>query len=142
MINYKELAWWYWLVIACLLSAGLAGYSAAFQLAIGLTLIQLLHFYLKENRIMAFPVQVRFWYLILLILALPTPLQLLYWVPTVGTWALLIFGYCTMARLISLLPPNRRKPFSLQLLKRTFLTRPVRGSILQTRTEACNAPQS
>lgn len=130
MINYKELSWWYWLLTACLLSAGVAGYPIGFLLAIGLTVFQLAHFTLRERGMTAFPVQVRFWYFMLLLAALPEPMQILYWVPVVGTWAQLIFGYCTMARCISLLPWNRDERFSAGLLKKTFLSRPVRGNIL------------
>lgn len=130
MINYKELSWWYWLLTACLLSAGVAGYPIGFLLAIGLTVFQLAHFTLRERGMTAFPVQVRFWYFMLLLAALPEPMQILYWVPVVGTWAQLIFGYCTMARCVSLLPWNRDERFSAGLLKKTFLSRPVRGNIL------------
>ena len=87
MIDYKELSWWYWLVTACLLTAGVAGYESAFVLAIGLTIVQLVHFTLREGSVAAFPVQVRFWYLMLLLVSLPEPMQWLYWVPTIGTWA-------------------------------------------------------
>lgn len=131
MIDYKELSWQYWLVTACLLTAGVAGYAPAFLLAIGLTVIQLVHFALREGSVTAFPVQVRFWYLMLLLVALPGPMQILYWIPTIGTWAQLIFGYCTMARCVSLFPWNRKESFSASLLARTFLSRPVPGSILQ-----------
>lgn len=131
MIDYKELSWWYWLATACLLTAGVAGYPFGFTLAIGLTVFQLIHFTIREHSITAFPVQVRFWYLVLLLVALPEPLQIIYWVPTIGTWAQLIFGYCTMARCVSLLPWNRSEPFSADLLLRAFLSRPVRGNIMQ-----------
>lgn len=131
MIDYKEVSWWYWLVTACLLTAGVAGYPSALLLAIGLTVFQLIHFAIRARSITAFPVQVRFWYLILLLVALPGPLQIIYWVPTIGTWAQLIFGYCTMARCVSLFPWNRSESFSLGLLLRTFISRPVRGNILQ-----------
>lgn len=131
MIDYKELGWWYWFTTACLLTAGIAGFKLGFLLAIGLTLFQLLHFIIREQNIVAFPVQVRFWYLILLLVSLPEPVQLLYRLPTVGTWAQLIFGYCTMARCVALFPWNRREKFSVGLLKKTFLSRPVRGNILQ-----------
>lgn len=131
MINYKEFSWWYWLVTACLLTAGVAGYKMGFFLAIGLTVFQLIHFTIRERSITAFPIQVRFWYLILLLVALPEPLQIVYWVPTVGTWAQLIFGYCTMARIVSLLPWNRDERVSVALLMKTFLSRPVRGNIMQ-----------
>lgn len=131
MIDYKQLDWWYWFVTACLLTAGVAGYQIGFVLAIGLSLIQLIHFTLMEQSMTAFPVQVRFWFLILVLVALPTPMQIVYWLPVAGTWARSIFGYCLMARTLSLLPWNRRDPFSLALVKQAFLSRPVRGSILQ-----------
>jgi hypothetical protein len=131
MLDYRELSWWYWLVTACLLTAGVAGYLSAFILAIGLTVFQLIHFTIRERSLTAFPVQVRFWYLLLLLLALPRPLQIIYWIPAIGTWAQLIFGYCTLARCVSLLPWNHKQPFSLALLRRTFMSRPVRGNVLQ-----------
>ncbi|HUX89726.1 MAG TPA: hypothetical protein VMV48_03450 [Gallionellaceae bacterium] len=131
MIDYKELSWWYWLVTACLLTAGIAGYQTGYFLAINLTIVHLMHFIIRENNITTFPVQVRFWYLMLLLVSLVEPTRLLFWVPAVGTWAQLIFGYCTMARCVSLLPWNRHEEFSVSLLKRTFLSRPVRGNIMQ-----------
>lgn len=131
MIDYKEISWWYLLVTACLLTAGLAGYPVAFSLAIGLTIIQLIHFSISEKSISAFPVQVRFWYLILLLIAFPEPMRIIYWIPTIGTWAQVILGYCTMARCVSLLPWNRHEPFSTGLLRKTFFSRPTRGNIMQ-----------
>jgi len=131
MIDYKDLSWWYWLVTACLLTAGVAGYPLGFALAIGLTVFQLIHFAIRERSITAFPVQVRFWYLMLLLVAFPESLRIIYWIPTIGTWAQLIFGYCTMARCVSLFPWNRSESFSVDLLLRTFLSRPVRGNIMQ-----------
>ena len=131
MIEYRDIGWWYWLVTACLLTIGVYGYPSSFMFAIGLTVLQLCHYVIRERDITAFPVQVRFWYLMLLIVALPEPLQLVYWIPTIGTWAQIIFGYCMMARFISLFPWNREESFSVALVKRTFLSRPVRGSVKQ-----------
>jgi hypothetical protein len=116
MIEYKDAGWWYWLITAALLTFGVFGNHAGFVLAIGFTAFQLFHFVIREGGITRFPVQVRFWYLSLLM---------------IGTWAQVIFGYCTMARLVSLFPRNRATPFSLALVKKTFLSRPVRGSIQQ-----------
>jgi hypothetical protein len=131
MINYREVSWWYWLVTACLLSAGVAGYPAGFFAAMALTVFQLVHFATREGSIVAFPVQVRFWYLVLLLVASPEPLRAIYWLPTIGTWAQVIFGYCLMARCVSLLPWNRKEAFSLALLTRTFFSPPVPGNVLQ-----------
>lgn len=131
MIEFRDLGWWYWLATAILLSWGVSGDVSGFHGAIGLTAFQLAHFAFRESGVKAFPVQVRFWYLMLLLLALPAPLQWIYWIPTIGTWAQLIFGYCTMARCVSLFPWNRRERFSMQLVLRTFFSRPVRGSVQQ-----------
>ena len=131
MIDYRELSWWYWLVTALLLSLGLLLDERAFLAAIALTSWQIVHYRLREGALGAFPVQVRIGYLLLLLLALPVPMQWLFWVPMIGTWAQLVFGYCTMARLVSLMPWNRTEPFTRGLLWRTFFSAPVRGNILQ-----------
>ena len=131
MIEYKDIGWWYWLITAGLLTFGLLINPVGFTLAIGLTILQLIHYTAREQTISAFPVQVRFWYLMLLVLALPQPLQWIYWIPGIGTWAQVIFGYCAMARCVSLLPWNRSEDFSMNLVIQTFLTRPVRGNIKQ-----------
>ena len=131
MIEYRAVGWWYWLVTVCLLTAGLFMSPTGFLLAIGLTVVQLVHFTVREKSATAFPVQVRLGYLLLLLVALPVPLQGIYWIPMIGTWAQVLFGYCAMARLVSLLPWNRKEAFSAALLRRTFLSVPVRGNVLQ-----------
>ena len=131
MLEYKDLGWWYWLLTVILLTIGVAGNATGFLLAIGLTVFQLIHFAIREGGISSFPVQVRFCYLLLLLLAWIEPMQWLYWIPTIGTWAQIVFGYCTMARLVSLFPWNRSEPFSFDMLVQTFLSPPVRCSIKQ-----------
>src|SRR5215813_6804278 len=131
MLEYKATAWWYWLITVVLLTAGVAGWSLGFVCAIGLTVVQLVHFAVRERSITAFPVQVRIGYFLLLLIAFPEPLRTIYWIPTVGTWAQVLFGYCAMARMVSLLSWNCTEPFSIALVMRTFLSAPVRGSILQ-----------
>jgi hypothetical protein len=43
MIDYKETIWWFWLVLACLLTAGVSGCETAFILPIGVSVLQLMH---------------------------------------------------------------------------------------------------
>ena len=131
MLNVLSISWWYWLLSAVLLAVGVAGNVTGFLLAIALTIIQLIHFLIRERRIAAFTVQVRAAFLVLLLLALPEAMRWLYWLPAVGTWAQVIFGYCLLARTLSLLPWNRSRTFSLTLLRQTYFSAPVRGSILQ-----------
>jgi len=131
MIDYRQINWWYWFATACVLTVGMAGYQIGFVLAIGLALLQLIHFTLREQSLTAFTVQVRFWVLVYVLAAYPEPLQAAYWLPLVGTWARAIFGYCVMARTLSLMPWNRRAPFSGALLAKTYFSRPMRGNIMQ-----------
>ncbi len=131
MIEYKNIGWWYWLVSAVLLTIGLLGNYLGFILVIALTVFQLIHYIIREKSIKAFPVQVRFWYLMLLIVSLPEVMRWLYWIPCVGTWAQITFGYCAMARLVSLWPWNREEKISLKYLLKTFLSRPMKGSVQQ-----------
>ena len=131
MIDYRAMSWWYWLATVGLLTCGVCGWPAGFMFAVAITVIHLLHFIVLQKSVTAFPIQVRFAYLLLLLIALPENLQPIYWIPTIGTWAQVLFGYCAMARTVSLLPWNRTEPFSLALLMRTFLAAPVRGNILQ-----------
>lgn len=131
MILYREISWWYWAVTATLLIIGLAGRFEAFYLATALGALQIVHFRLREGSFAAFPVQVRLAYTALLALALWEPMNWLFWVPAIGTPAQVLFGYCSLARCLSLLPWNRREPLSADLVRRTFLSRPIRGSVLQ-----------
>lgn len=131
MIQFREICWWYWAVTSVLLFAGLAGRFEAFQLAAGLSAFQIIHFRLREGSFSAFPVQVRVAYTAMLLLALWEPMRWLFWAPAIGTPARVLFGYCTLARCMSLLPWNRREPLSWRLVRRTFFSPPVKGNILQ-----------
>ncbi|MEZ5588987.1 MAG: hypothetical protein R3E46_18120 [Sedimenticolaceae bacterium] len=131
MLEPQDTGWRYWLITVVLLSAGVAGWSPGFAGALGLTVVHTLHYLWRERGVLSFPVQVRTGYLLLLLVSLPGPMQWLYWVPTIGTWAQVLFGYCAMARIVSLMPWNKHGQYSWQLFWRTFTARPTRGNILQ-----------
>jgi hypothetical protein len=121
----KEPTWWVWLVTVALLATGLAGIPAGIIAAITLSLVQTVFFWRKTWDVRAMSVQLRLAYTMLLFVCFTPPLRWLYWLPTVGTSALLVFGYCLMARTLSLLPWNRAEPLTLDLLCRTFFSPPV-----------------
>jgi hypothetical protein len=125
----RNLRWWVWLVTALCLTAGLIGYSSGFYAAVIISVIQTVIYDIKEKWALTFPVQVRFAYTGLLILCQVPSLGWLYWLPTMGTFALVFFGYCVMARILSLLPGNRTEPMSADLIRWTFLTPPVVGNV-------------
>lgn len=120
-----ELTWWAWLVTITLLLTGLAGFPAAFVAAFALLFAQTLFFWRKSRDIRAINVQIRLSYALLLALSYVPQLRWFYWLIAIGTGALLVFGYCFVARTLSLLPWNRVHPLSLDLLRRTYLSVPV-----------------
>jgi hypothetical protein len=128
---YQDISWWYWSVTVPLLAIGLMGYAEGFMAAAILTAVQVVHFYAREGSLMAFPVQVRMAYLGLLVLAQWPPFYWVYWLQLAGTTAMVLFSYCLLARVLSLMPWNRHEPFSLKFFVRTFFSAPVRGNILQ-----------
>ena len=122
--NLDDWTWWAWMITAVLLLAGLLWSSVCFLLAIGLTVVQAVVLLLRDRSVRAFSVQLRIAYLLLLLLCYIPEMRWLYWLPTVGTFVLVIFGYCLMARMLSLLPWNSSEPYSMDRLRRTFFSAP------------------
>jgi len=130
MNRLREMSWWYWLVTGVLLAAALWGWPLGFAPAIGLTAAQTLHYLAWEGSAKAFPVQVRIGYLAWMLAGLWAPFGFFHWIQLAGTATMLLVDYCPMARLVSLMPWNRRTRLTLGLVVRTFARSPVRGSIL------------
>jgi len=131
MIEYKQLSWWLWLVAAVLLGVGLFVTPRAFKVLIVLSMAQTILYVFLENNILAFPVQVRFAYTLIVSIAYWEPMRWLYWIPFVGTSVVVLTGYCLLARIVSLLPVNRAESLTASLVRRTIFSKPVAGSILQ-----------
>jgi hypothetical protein len=124
-----DIAWWYWAAMALLLAVE-PRWPAAGRAAVALGVVQAVHFYARLERIGALPVQVRIAYLGLLLAALAAPLAFIHWLVLVGTLARVAFDYCPLARTLALMPWNRRRPLTLELVRRAYLTPPTQESIL------------
>ena len=125
----KEPTWWAWLVTALSLAVGLAGFPAFLLAAIAVSVGQCVFFLHKQRALISYPVQIRLAYTTLLSICFVPFLRWLYWVTTLGTFALVFFGYCLMARVLSLAPWNRRESLTADLLQRTFCIAPVVGRL-------------
>lgn len=125
----EDWTWWAWTMTSVLLASGLAGVQEAFIGAMVLSAAQGLILWVREGNPAAFAVQLRVAYLLLLLVAYPAPMRWLYWLPTIGTFALVIFGYCLLARVLSLMPWNSREPYTLDRLRRTFFSAPDLGRL-------------
>src|SRR6476660_6381528 len=93
-IKLDDWTWWAWTITTALLIVGLSGYSLAFIGAMAVTAGQGFILLVRDRSPAAFSVQLRVAYLLLLLLGYPPPMRWLYWLPTVGTFALVVFGYC------------------------------------------------
>ncbi len=123
----------YWAATVVLLVGVVTGCRYCLPAVIVLNIIQVVHFACRERSLTAFPVQVRATYLGLLFLSQAPYMIWILWWQLIGTSAMVLYRYCFLARCLSLLPWNRREPYSWRLVKHTFFTPPVTGSILQGR---------
>jgi hypothetical protein len=122
MKQAQDIAWWYWLFTVSLLGAGLFGWLWGLFFAIALCLVQIGHVFWITRNVAAFAMQVRLVYLTMLLAGLCGPLKWLHWVQLVGTTARVVFGYCFLARTLSLAPWNRRQPLTWEVIRGTYLT--------------------
>ena len=120
--------WWIWLVTASWLIVGFVLHPAGFIAAIVLSLGQSVYFLWRLRSFTPYAVQIRLAYTALLVVCFVPGMRWLYWMPACGTFALVLFGYCLMARVLSLMPWNRLVPLSLALVNRTLFTPPVIGN--------------
>jgi hypothetical protein len=128
----RRLRWWYWLATACLLGASLAGWDAGLWFTMACVAVQVIHYLAREGSLRAFPVQTRIAFLALLAAGSWPSLGFIHWLQLVGTCATVGLDYCALARIMSLMPWNRTRPLTLRLAWRTFVSPPVRGSVLGT----------
>lgn len=128
---YNNLVWRYWAVTVVLLIGVVSGNALCLQAVIVLTAIQVLHFIYREKSLTAFPVQVRLTYFGMLFLAQAPYMVWIFWWQLIGTSAMVLFEYCFLARLLSLLVWNQQEKISWEMIKRTFFSAPVKGNILQ-----------
>ncbi|HZO87004.1 MAG TPA: hypothetical protein VFB38_01600 [Chthonomonadaceae bacterium] len=131
MLPRRTMGWWYWLATVGLLAAHFLRSPVALWLAIALTGVQVVHHAILEGDARAFSVQIRMAFLGLLLLGVWEPLRFVHGVQLAGTTAIVLFDYCLLGRILSLMPWNRRAPLSLALAIRTIFSRPGCGSMLE-----------
>jgi len=127
----KGLVWGLWSVTWIGLVGGLF-YSPLYHFVFFFTALHtLFFFFLFRFSLSPFPVQVRVAYLAWVGVGTYVPhMVLLLDITTIGLATNLFLEYCPLARLMSLMPWNREEPFSLNLVKRTFLSAPDKWSFV------------
>jgi len=121
----------YWSATYIGIFVSLFFWSEAIFISMLMVAIHGLHMHLKTKRFHSFPMQVRIYFLMLLILGLAPGMFWIHWVQFAGVTSYFVFDYCPLARILSLMPWNRDKPLSWSLFKTAVFSRPVNGSILE-----------
>ena len=137
MLEYKTAAWWYWVVSTITLNLTVLGIYQLFPVTLGIAVVQLLHFAIRDRGRPTMTVQIRTGYLLVLLLTIPEPMHWFLWVPAIGTLARVLFSYCLMARMLVLLPVNRKESLSMAFVKKAFLTPPRQATPIHSIPLAC-----
>ena len=124
-------AWWYMLATYAAIWAGVLVEPFWAAVAIFLCLVQVVHFGIQDKNLFSFTCQVRYVLMAILAVGLVEGLEWVWWIPIAGLTLRLTTNYCLLARLVSLLPWNRKRPFSWKLVKEMLFSKPVPGCILQ-----------
>src|SRR5262249_33191329 len=107
-----------------------------------LTAVQIVHYTITEGSMGAFWVQIRIAYLVMLLIGLWEPLRILHAIQLMGTTAILVFDYCLTARILALMPWNRRGPLSVGRVVRTIFSRPIPGDCLEKMLAGQSCPET
>jgi hypothetical protein len=116
----------FWLVTLALLVPGIF-WAPALWAALAWSVLNLAVYRLDRGSWGAFPVQVRVFYILVMLPALWPPLQGIVVVQALGTFLAIFADYCPAARIVSLFPWNRDKPLSASLVWHTFARPPVQS---------------
>ena len=132
---FTDMSWWHWAITVPMLAAHLAGYSWAIEAAMALCGIVGVYFLVRIKQFRPYPVQVRIAYLGLLAVGMLPMMQWIYWIPLVGTTAMVTVGYCPLIRTLSLAPWNRSEALTPSLMWRAFAVEPCVGGLVQWSSE-------
>ena len=127
----RDESWWHWTLTVPLLAATLNGSTQTISIAMVLCTVMAGYYLIRTLQVRAYPVQVRIAYLGLLAIGMLSGMQWILWIQLFGTTAMVMFGYCTLLRAMSLLPFNRKEQLTLALIRYAFLKEPCNGGLMQ-----------
>jgi len=124
MWNWKKTGWTLWAVVDALLLAYLTVWPGALYPLLAILVAQSLLYAWRDASPITFPVQLRVFYLLIVIVGLVPGLGFLNWLQFLGTAASLTFDYCPLARMTVLLPWNRVVPLSWEVVRVAIFSSP------------------
>jgi hypothetical protein len=130
--RFRDISWWHWLITLTLLADHLATRDPIpLYLAMCLCAAMGLAYLIQFQSPRAWPVQIRFGFLVLLAIGLLPDMGWVYPVALVGQGAMLLVGYCAMHRLLLMMPWNREHRLSWRGARRTIVAPPGAGGLFR-----------
>jgi hypothetical protein len=136
---FRDPSWWQWTLTVPLLAGHLLGIPGCLLAATLLCVAMTVYFAVRLGGWRPMPVQLRIVYLGMLVAGTLPWMSWLYVVQLVGTTAMVLCGYCALARTLTLLPLNRSQPLSHNLLHR-LVWEPARGGLLDFSASTGSVP--
>jgi hypothetical protein len=136
---FRDPSWLHWAATIPLLAGHIAGIDGCLEVAITLCVCMALAMWTRTRSVTAMPVQVRIAYAALLAIGTAPGMFWVYYVQLIGTTAMVLFGYCPLVRMLTLLPWNRPEPINGPWLMRLILA-PAPGGLIDWSRSSHAAP--
>lgn len=110
----RDLWWWYWAVTLFFIATAVAGWTPGYGVVILISALQLVHSFLRNGSLAAFPVQIRLVYFAATLLGVWAGARFfVYVLLLIGTFMVVFLGRCTIAMILRTMPWNRGREIRL-----------------------------
>ena len=114
-IEPHKIDWWYWTVSLAFIAAALLGWEPGYYLVMIISGLQIIHFGIRQNSLLAFDTQVRIAYFLFTLLGLYDAIRFpVYLVLLPGTFMVVFFDRCGIALALKQLPWNKKTIVQIQ----------------------------
>jgi hypothetical protein len=128
---FRDPSWYHWTATIPLLGMHFAGIVWALPIAAVLCAMMASYYLPQVASLKAFPVQIRLAYLVVLGLGALPWMGWLHLLQLAGTSAMVLAGYCPLARTLMIMPWNRADRFGWSLVRHAFLESPTGGGLFR-----------
>ena len=140
----KDVTWWSWVAMIALLAVHLSGSAAwpIYAAAAACLTLMLCDLVLRRGDMRAMSVQIRFGYVILLMLGLLPGMSWIHWMQLAGTTVRVVTGYCLLQRELLMLPWNAHAPMTSAEMWRILRAPPGDGGLPQFNAAGRGVPNA
>ena len=115
VIEPKKIDWWFWTITLAFIIAALLGWSPGYYLVVLISVVQVLFFWIRCQKLLAFDTQVRIVYFAFTLLGLIKAIQFYFFILLfIGTLLVVAFNRCGIALLLKKMPWNKQIVVNIQ----------------------------